>query len=273
MAWFKVDDGFHSSRKLLRIPKRTRWAAAGLWAVAGSWSADQLTDGHVPNYMLAEWGAPPAAPESLVDAGLWERTSDGYVFYKWHEYQPRKEDVDAERAASRERMRDLRARRKQPKPLEQAEPGQLFGRTGPNGSESVRNPDPVPTRPDPVPYKEEAPQAPPPPKKEPSTRGTRIPENFTITPAMYEWATNKGLTIDLHHATEKFINHWTASTKNATKRDWVAAWRNWMLGDQEKAAPRMDHSTRGLAKGMALLQAWDAHQEQQQQQTTFELEP
>lgn len=150
MAWFKVDDGFHSSRKLLRIPKRTRWAAAGLWAVAGSWSADQLTDGHVPNYMLNEWGAPPAAPESLVDAGLWERASDGYVFYNWHEYQPRKEDVDAERAASRARMRDLRAKRKQPKPLEQAEQGQAFGRTGPNRSESVRNPDPVPTRPDPT---------------------------------------------------------------------------------------------------------------------------
>lgn len=158
MAWFKVDDGFHSSRKLLRIPKRTRWAAAGLWAVAGSWSADQLTDGHVPNYMIAEWGAPPAAPESLVDAGLWERVSDGYLFYKWHEYQPRKEDVDAERAASRERMRDLRAKRKGRKPLEQAEPDGVFGRTVPNGSESVRNPDPVPTRPDPTqsPIEEEA---------------------------------------------------------------------------------------------------------------------
>jgi hypothetical protein len=102
--------------------------------------------------MLTEWGAPPAAPDALVDAGLWERASDGYVFYNWHEYQPSKQDVDAERAASRERMRDLRAKRKNRKPLEQAEEGDVFGRTVPNGSESVRNPDP--TRPDPTPIEE-----------------------------------------------------------------------------------------------------------------------
>jgi len=157
MAWFKVDDGFHASRKLLKIPKRARFGAAGLWAVAGSWAADQLTDGHVPNYMLTEWGAPPAAPESLVDAGLWERASDGYVFYNWHEYQPSKQDVDAERAASRERMRDLRAKRKQPKPPEQAEVGDVFGRTVPNSSESVRNPDPTPPKPTPPPKKKTEP--------------------------------------------------------------------------------------------------------------------
>ena len=155
MAWFKVDDGFHASRKLLRIPKRGRFAAVGLWTVAGSWAADQLTDGHVPDYMIAEWACPPTAPESLVDAGLWQRTHDGYLFYNWHEYQPSKQDVDAERAASRERMRELRARRKQPKPRNDAEPEDVFGRTAPNGSESVRNPDP--TRPDPTrPNREEA---------------------------------------------------------------------------------------------------------------------
>ena len=152
MAWFKIDDGFHSSRKLLKIPKRTRFAAVGLWTVAGSWAADQLTDGNVPDYMISVFGAPPAAPEALVDSGLWQRTSDGYVFYNWHEYQPSKQDVDAERAASRERMRELRARRKLKKPLEQAEEGGVFGRTDANGSENVRNPDP--TRPDPTPIEE-----------------------------------------------------------------------------------------------------------------------
>jgi hypothetical protein len=152
MAWFKIDDGFHASRKLLKIGKRTRFAAVGLWTVAGSWAADQLTDGHVPDYMITEWGAPPAAPDALVDSGLWERTHDGYVFYNWHEYQPSKQDVDAERAASRQRMQDLRARRKQPKPRNDAEVGDVFGRTVPNGSENVRNPDP--TRPDPTPIEE-----------------------------------------------------------------------------------------------------------------------
>lgn len=148
MAWFKVDDGLHSSRKMMSIPKRGRWAAIGLWTVAGSWCADQLTDGYVPDYMLTEWGSPPSAPDALVDSGLWERESGGYLFCNWHEYQPSKQDVDSERAASRARMKELRARRKQPKPQNDGADGGVFGRTDPNGSENVRNPDP--TRPDPT---------------------------------------------------------------------------------------------------------------------------
>lgn len=262
MAWFKVDDGFHSSRKLLRIPKRARWAAAGVWAVAGSWSADQLTDGHVPDYMIVEWGCPPAAPESLVLAGLWERTTDGYLFYNWHEYQPSKQDVDAERAASRERMRDLRARRKGRKPLEQAEEGDVFGRTGPNGSENVRNPDPVPTRPDPVPIKEETPQA------APRKRGARIPEDFSVTDQMHSWAKEKAPGIDLGVETEKFVNFWTAkSGRDATKLDWAATWRNWILNARparDGSVIRMDHSARARMKEADMLSRLQAAQNQDQ---------
>jgi len=265
MAWFKVDDGFHASRKVLRIPKRARFAAIGLWSVAGSWAADQLTDGHVPDYMIIEWGAPPGAPSALVDAGLWERTHDGFTFYNWHEYQPSKQDVDAERAASRERMRDLRAKRKGKKPLEQAEVGDVFGRTVPNGSESVRNPDPsrpVPTHP--YKDKEEADASSSAPRK----RATRISEDFTVTPEMRLWASSKAPDADLMTETEKFINYWVAkSGKDATKLDWAATWRNWILNSKSGQKPRMDHSARGLAKGMAMLQAYDA-----QQQDTFALE-
>lgn len=121
MAWFKVDDGFHASRKLLAIPKRSRYAAAGLWSIAGSWSADQLTDGHVPDYMIRELGPPPSAAQSLVDAGLWDRVHDGFTFRNWREYQPSKQDVEAERAASRARMAEIRAKRKQQKPQESAD--------------------------------------------------------------------------------------------------------------------------------------------------------
>lgn len=181
MAWFKVDDGLHSSKKFLSIPKRTRFAAIGLWTIAGSWCADQLTDGHVPDYMIREWGPPPSAAEALVDAGFWERETDGYAFRNWLEYQPSRADVDADRDASRERMRRIRAakrarisgespanpgdsRREQSVNLEDSreiragfegqEPQdsggklEVFGRTLPNRSESVRDPDP--TRPDPT---------------------------------------------------------------------------------------------------------------------------
>lgn len=224
MAWFKIDDGLHSSRKFLSIPRRYRFAAIGVWTVAGSWCADQLTDGAVPDYMLAEWNVPPAAPAALVDAGLWERTSDGYEFHKWHEYQPRKEDVDAERAASRERMRELRARRKQSKPQDSADSGEVFGRTGANGSENVRNPDP--TRPDPTPSSTK--------KGGAAKRGTRIPEPFMLTSDMRKWAMEEVPTVDTESATKRFVDYWRAeSGAKATKVDWVATWRNWMRKQRE----------------------------------------
>lgn len=103
-------------------------------------------------------------------------------------------------------------------------------------------------------------------------RATRIPPDFTITPEMRQYAAAKTPDVNIDLATEKFINHWTAASgSNASKRDWPATWRNWMLSDQERAGrtatPRMDHSARGLAKGMAMLQAYDAQQAQ-----AFELE-
>lgn len=219
MAWFKVDDGFHASRKLLMIHKRARFGAAGLWAIAGSWCGDQLTDGFVPDYIITQFGAPPSAPQALVDSGLWERTQGGYVFYKWGEYQPSKEDVDADRAASRERMANLRARRKQEKQPEQRDAEGAFGRTVTNSSESVRNP--VPSRPDPLTEAKAS---------VPRKRAQRITEEFEVTTEMIAWARAKVPLVDGRLETEKFINYWMAkSGKDAAKHDWVSTWRNWML--------------------------------------------
>ena len=101
----------------------------------------------------------------------------------------------------------------------------------------------------------------------PRKRATRIPENFTPTPDMIQWATTKAPNTDLRLETEKFINYWTArSGKDATKLDWAATWRNWILNAKTSQPQRMDHSARGLAKGMAMLAAYD------EQQTHLELE-
>ena len=35
MVWFKVDDGFYSSSKVLSIPRTSRLAAVGLWLRVG----------------------------------------------------------------------------------------------------------------------------------------------------------------------------------------------------------------------------------------------
>lgn len=242
MAWFKVDDGFHSSRKLLSIPKRHRLAAAGVWVIAGSWCADQLTDGHVPDYMLKEWGATPAIVSALIEAGLWERMESSNVFYKWHEYQPSKRDVDAEREASRERMREIRARRKQRKPLDSAASGEVFGRTVENGSENVRNPDP--TRPDPTPTTT-------PKGVVGKARETPLPDNWAPTDEHRSRASTDGLDVDREAI--KFRAH--AEEKGRKAKSWNAAFTRWLINAAEYAKRDGARGTRSIDRQGDLLKA------------------
>ena len=252
IAWFKVDDKLHSSRKLIKIPRRHRLAALGLWTLAGSWSADQLTDGHVPEYMVEEWGGTQTLVDWLVKADLWQKAEDGTRFKNWDEYQPTRAEIEHGREKNREKLRKWRERTH----------GSNEGVTGlQDGSKPVSNPAPDPTRPDPT-TKEEADAS-----SLPRKRATRLNEDFRVTPEMRLWASHKAPDADLTTETEKFINYWVAkSGKDATKLDWNATWRNWILNARTNHT-RQDHRSRGLAKGMAMLQAYDA-----QQTHAFELE-
>lgn len=238
MAWFKVDDGLHASRKFLSIPKRVRFAAVGAWTIAGSWCADQLTDGQVPEYMLEAWGVPPSAPAALVDAGLWERTSAGYVFCNWLEYQPRKADVDAERAAHRDRMRELRARRKQQKPQDSADSGEVCGSTGQHGAENVPNPDP--SRPDPS-HIEEAKASSLSDSSESDRDGELLSETWQPTRRHYDHAVSLGLdpTQQLH----AFRAH--AARTQRRQRNWNTAFTNWLKKGAEMAQQRQASNPQG----------------------------
>ena len=55
MAWFKVDDGFYTSQKVMRIPRSVRNEAIGAWILIGTWSADKMTDGLIPDWVIAEF--------------------------------------------------------------------------------------------------------------------------------------------------------------------------------------------------------------------------
>lgn len=69
----------------------------------------------------------------------------------------------------------------------------------------------------------------------PRKRGTRIPDDFTVTADMVEWARERCPHVDGRAETEKFINYWQAkSGRDATKVDWSATWRNWMLNAAER---------------------------------------
>lgn len=105
MPWFKVDDSFWGSPKVLSCSP----SAVGLWTVAGSWAAQQLTDGFIPEGVLGILRAKRKQAMELVNSGLWEKVEGGYKFHDWADYQPSREKVQADRDAAKERMRRIRS--------------------------------------------------------------------------------------------------------------------------------------------------------------------
>ena len=69
--------------------------------------------------------------------------------------------------------------------------------------------------------------------------GTRLPDDFTVTPEMVEWFREHCPHVDGKRETEKFIDHWRSKPgKDGRKLDWVATWRNWMRTAEERSGPR-----------------------------------
>lgn len=56
---------------------------------------------------------------------------------------------------------------------------------------------------------------------------------------MKTWFAENCRGVDGPRETEKFRNYWRSkSGKDATKLDWPATWRNWMLTAADRAGPR-----------------------------------
>lgn len=68
-----------------------------------------------------------------------------------------------------------------------------------------------------------------------------------VTTDMRRWAATEAPAVDVDHATRMFVDHFRAATgRNATKKDWTAAWRNWLRRDNEKATHRPTPTARAL---------------------------
>lgn len=207
-------------------------SAVGLWLLAGTWAAQYLTDGQVPRRMIGRFGGTDADAAELIDAGLWHASDDGYEFHEWHEYQPSKDAVEAERAAARERMRERRRTNK----------GKFAGSSAEqpaNVREVFGVSSPTPTQPSPA--------QPDPTQPEPSTEGSegarkrasRIPDPFVLTSDMRTWAAREVPGLDIDDSTRRFVDYWRAeSGAKARKLDWVAAWRNWLRRDADRSTGR-----------------------------------
>lgn len=109
MVWFNVDDGFWSHPKVLELPSE----AIALWVRAGSYCAKHLTDGQVKPGALRILGGDRDSATELVLAGLWtwDETTGCWWFHDWSKYQRTKDQVEADRAATKERVAKHRAKR------------------------------------------------------------------------------------------------------------------------------------------------------------------
>lgn len=122
MTWFKVDDSFYDHPKVKSLPRGpVRKGAVFLWTTAGSWCGRYLKDGQVPAHLVEEFGATRRDAEALIAAVLWhapghdcsycpEVPAGHYLFHQWDQYQPTRDQIEAEREAARKRMSARRTR-------------------------------------------------------------------------------------------------------------------------------------------------------------------
>lgn len=143
---FYVDDRFHGSEPVSMIPGQHRLAAIGLWTLAGTWSAQFLKDGHVPSYLVANYLGGEDAATWLVEVKLWRRTRSGYQFRDWAKWQKTRAQVEAYRAAERDR----KSRARNARETKPADPPEIPGAVPPGQVADSALPHPHPS-PDPLP--------------------------------------------------------------------------------------------------------------------------
>lgn len=266
MAWFKIDDGFYSSRKVLSIPRNVRLQAIGIWTLAGAWSAKELTDGVVPGYVLEELGCTSRIREALIEASLWldqgvtnaspsddqaltnaSSPLEAVAYHDWNVYQPTRAQVEEYRASERERKARARSVRadKVRNPV---------GIREVSHAESVL---PDPTRPDPTltnTSKDVLVSA--------KTKSSRIPSDFAVTEEMRVWASSNAPGMDIDRVTEGFIDYWNSVPgQKALKTDWVATWRNWIRREASSFRPSGVKQT-AVQRGLSVVEQLKQYESQ-----------
>ena len=150
MSWVRLDDGAPGHRKIVGLSD----AAFRLWVVGLTYCNQQANDGRFSAASARIMTGYLASPElgrgamaELCAAGLWTETADGFEVHDYLEYQPSQEERASANRAAAERMRKMRAAKHGARePLQRNNAG-----TSPELPPKFSLPDPVPSRPDPVP--------------------------------------------------------------------------------------------------------------------------
>ncbi|MGW5387163.1 hypothetical protein [Nocardia sp. NPDC003963] len=264
MVWFKVDDGFPTSKAVLRIPRKQRCQAVGLWTLAGTWSSKELTDGFIPEYILDDLGATKATAAKLVMAGLWEIVEEGWQFVGWDRYNPTRAQVLEEREREAERKRKWReakrnAQSKRSPQVDADASDECPTGTPPSvpGSSQAESALPDPTRPDPsrpLPKGSSEGEA---RKRAPARdRGHRLPENWEPPADVIRQMRDECPNVDLRAEHLKFTDHWNDQPgAKGRKVDWVGTWRNWMRREAKDQRPGRGHQQQMTPRESEFLKA------------------
>lgn len=144
MTWFRLDDGWLMHPKVQSAGHYGR----ALWMAGGLHCAAQLTDGRIEKgvvrVLAAQADVPATAAKRLVTAGLWIDEGDHYQMHDYLDYQPSKEQVEAERERWRSSKQRRRKRGGNPEGVPQVSTVDTGVDSSENPAESPRPP--VPTK-------------------------------------------------------------------------------------------------------------------------------
>jgi len=112
MPWLRLDDGFAENEKVLPLSS----PAFRLHVTALLACSRNLTDGFVSDARFVTVAATARVTRryaaELENAGLWQRTQDGWIVNDYLDYNPSAEKVKAERQQAAERQARSRAARR-----------------------------------------------------------------------------------------------------------------------------------------------------------------
>jgi hypothetical protein len=95
MVWVRLDDGFPSHPKAIRVGPLGR----DLFTCALCYSNRYLTDGFIPEHALFQIAPglpnPKRVAATLVEAGFWETCDGGWRIHDYHGFQPSASEVRA----------------------------------------------------------------------------------------------------------------------------------------------------------------------------------
>lgn len=122
MAYFDVEDSIAECPEVMRIPKRYRLAAVGLWAMCGGWlTRHGGEDRFVPDAVVKQYGGTTNLVAWLVVAELVQVAPGGvaYSLRRCHVMAPQR--AQADRTSNAERQRRHREKQKHPPPPAETE--------------------------------------------------------------------------------------------------------------------------------------------------------